>query len=256
MNNGWIKLHRKAQASEIWQDQTAWRIFQWFLMNVDYSTGKGTFGKKQISEGTGVKLGTVYKVVTRLQNKYSVLSTKSSHLYTQISVLNWAKYQHSSDDGVSTVQSEEPVAYKKSNTIKEVKNIRNKEYKREKENTSLNYLENIPEEDFVYFTKTWDLTRIQLQKKAQQLADYCLAHGKKYKDYKAFLRNAVSRDFKVRPAQEPTVVYEYDSNGLARLKELKVGFAIKNMISTKQMTDEQVNDRRNYLDRQSKELRN
>lgn len=257
MNNGWIKLHRKAQESEIWKDQNAWRIFEWLLMNVDYKTGKGTFGKKQISEGTGVKVGTVYKVVTRLQKKYSVLSNKSSQLYTEISVLNWAKYQQLESDGVSTVQETKPTASKKSNTIKEYKEIKNIRIKEsiEKITSSFSYLENIPEQDEEYFVQTWDLTRSQLRIKAEQLADYCRAHNKKYKDYKAFLRNAVSKDFKVRPMSEPSTEYEFDSNGIARLKKIKAGFTAQGMeISV--MNDFQVNDRRNMLLDQARELKN
>lgn len=131
MNNGWIKLHRKVQDNELWKDQNAWRVFQWILMNVDYQTGKGTFGRKQMAQGTGLKENTVYKVTTRLQTKYQVLSKQSNNHFTEISVINWAKYQSGSNEVTTTVTETQQVASMKSNTIKELKNIKNKEIEEE-----------------------------------------------------------------------------------------------------------------------------
>lgn len=162
MNNGWIKLHRKVQESPIWQDQNAWRVFQWILLNVDFETGVGTFGKKQISEGTGIKLGTIYKVVTRLQKKYSVLSTKSSQSYTQISVLNWAKYQHSSDEVVSTVQETQSGAYKKGSPIIRNKEIKNKEI----------YITPFLEKFNAIFGSSYRPTKTRSEKLLQRLKSY------------------------------------------------------------------------------------
>lgn len=255
MNNGWIKMHRKAEQSPIWKDQNAWRVFQWILWNVDYETGIGTFGRNQIAKGTGLKNSTAYKVATRLHEKYQVLSLKSNNQFTEFRVLNWAKYQQGEIMVASTVNEKEHVTSTKSSTIKEYKEIKNKEIKKERENKSLTYLENLPEEDVMYFTATWDLTKSQLLKKAQQLMDYCLSHDKKYKDYKAFLRSAVRRDFKLRPFAEPTVEYEFDSEGLARIKKLKAEFTIKGMDTHRELTDFEVNDRRNLLDKQAEQLR-
>ena len=126
MNNGWIKSYRKAQFNEIWQDQTAWRIFQWIIWNVDYSTGKGTFGRKQISSGTGIPETTVYEATQRLTTKYGAISAKSNNRFTEFSVSHWARYQSLPDN-----PTQEPTANRQQNamkpdTIKEVKNIRNK----------------------------------------------------------------------------------------------------------------------------------
>lgn len=258
MNKGWIKLHRKAQDSAIWHDQNAWRVFQWILWNVDYETGKGTFGRSQISQGTGLKASTVYKVATRLHEKYQVIGMKSNKLFTQISVLNWAKYQQDIQEVATSSREKEHVTVEKSNTIKEIKNIRNKEIKKEreeKETSSFSYLENIPEKDMEYFVQTWDLTRSQLMRKAEQLADYCRAHGRKYKDYKAFLRNAVSKDFKPRPMSTPSTEYEFDADGRARIKAMKAGIFIRDMEVTP-MTDFELNERRNLLLQQAEELKN
>ena len=63
---------------------------------------------------------------------------------------------------------------------------------------TISYLEEIPQEDIQYFTREFDLTERQLKNKAEELADYCRAKGRKYSNYKAFLRNAIRKDFKKR----------------------------------------------------------
>src|SRR6185437_16450187 len=93
MDNTWVKNYRKAQDHEIWKDKNAWRVFQWIIWNVDYKTGKGSFGRKQIAIGTGLNESTIYKVTQRLTTKYQAIIVKSNNKFTLISVRNWARYQ-------------------------------------------------------------------------------------------------------------------------------------------------------------------
>lgn len=67
-----------------------------------------------------------------------------------------------------------------------------------KEFTSLSYLEKIPESDIKELTEKFVLTEKQLKSKIEDLKNYCEAHGKKYKNYKAFLLNALKKDFQLR----------------------------------------------------------
>lgn len=60
---------------------------------------------------------------------------------------------------------------------------------------SLDYLENIPLEDYSDLMRNLRCTKEQVQDKAEDLLNYCRSRGKKYKDYKAFLRNALKKDF-------------------------------------------------------------
>jgi len=69
----------------------------------------------------------------------------------------------------------------------------NKEYK------TINYLLKIPQEDLYEFYSIYQASKKEIIRKAEQLYNYCQAHGKRYKNYKAFLRNALERDFKRRP---------------------------------------------------------
>jgi hypothetical protein len=65
----------------------------------------------------------------------------------------------------------------------------------EKPSKSREYLLSIPIEDLQEIAGISSATQDDILKKGFQLNDYCLSHGKKYKNYKAFLRNAVTKDF-------------------------------------------------------------
>lgn len=223
MNNGWIKSFRKAQDHPIWSDQNAWRVFQWIIWNVDYNTGKGTFGRKQIATGTGLKETTVYKVTGRLREKYQAIGMKSNNQYTEFSVLHWARYQQDKPEVTGIVNEKEQVAVAESNTIKEV---RTKEVKNNvgDVHASQKYLLNIPSNDLTEFTVTFICTDRQVISKAQGLYDYCRGHGKTYKDYKAMLRNALRTDFGNRvatPQFNPDLPAKMDEVGLEKLRKMK-----------------------------------
>lgn len=59
----------------------------------------------------------------------------------------------------------------------------------------LDYLLDIPQEDIREFSSELEVTPEQVTGKAKDLYNYCKARGKTYQDYKAFLRNAIKRDF-------------------------------------------------------------
>lgn len=66
---------------------------------------------------------------------------------------------------------------------------------------SIDYLRKIPENDILDFTTTYNVTVRQLIDKADDLVNHCKAKGKLYKDYKAFLRVCVKKDFGLRPTK-------------------------------------------------------
>ena len=192
----------------------------WLLMNVDYETGEGIFGRNQIVKGTGLNSSTVYKVTSRLQTKYQVLSKQSNNHFTQISVLNWAKYQHHEEKVTSTVQTKEHVPERKGNTpliIKEIKNI--------KKEASREYLISFPIDDF----SDIDATEKQLRLEGEKAYNWCLAKGTTKKNYKAFLRNWVLKSFKKKSLEQPKQEYSFDPSGIARLAEVKQKLVIKTM---------------------------
>lgn len=76
--------------------------------------------------------------------------------------------------------------------------------KREEKNIytgSLSYLTNIPEQELKEFTERFDASIGAIKSKAEDLLNYCKSKGKVYKDYRAFLLNALKKDFKPRQKQ-------------------------------------------------------
>jgi hypothetical protein len=75
------------------------------------------------------------------------------------------------------------------------------EEKRERDTEShlaISYLDSIPEEEIASLMTQSSASKSDVLRKAGDLKDYCAAHGKRYKDYRAFLRNAVRRDFPIK----------------------------------------------------------
>lgn len=64
--------------------------------------------------------------------------------------------------------------------------------------SKLTFLKQIPANDLEELFKRIQATRTQIQEKADDLYNYCQAKGRVYKNYKAFLINALKRDFGVR----------------------------------------------------------
>lgn len=94
----------------------------------------------------------------------------------------------------------------------------------------LSYLEELPQEDIQYFTREFDLTERQLKNKAEELADYCRAKGRKYSNYKAFLRNAIRKDFKKRVInpyiQRKELPPEVRGSNLDKMAEIKAKIGV------------------------------
>ena len=52
------------------------------------------------------------------------------------------------------------------------------------------------------FKQRYDVSEDKVKKVAEGLKNYCDMHGKKYKNYKAFLNNALLRDFGTKDEQK------------------------------------------------------
>jgi len=71
--------------------------------------------------------------------------------------------------------------------------------------TTISYLIALPSEDVATFTKEFNCNPKQVENKGKELYSYCKAKGKKYKDYKHFLANALRKDFGVRKTYDELV---------------------------------------------------
>ena len=64
--------------------------------------------------------------------------------------------------------------------------------------SSLDFLMNIPKDVIDEFSIKYNVYEQGIKEKAEDLFDYCESKGKKYKNYKAFLRKALKKDFGLR----------------------------------------------------------
>jgi hypothetical protein len=99
---------------------------------------------------------------------------------------------------------------------------RNEESVRETK-SSVSYLQNLPQSDIDEFCARFDISESRLKSKAEELLNYTKMYRKKYADYKAFLLNALKRDFKPRTikAEIPKEPEHFTPIDPKRIEELR-----------------------------------
>jgi hypothetical protein len=220
INNGWIKLHRNLKDWGWRSDANTFNVFINLLLEANFTpnTWKGIkvqpgqliFGRKEFSKKIGVSEQSIRTALKHLKSTNEI-TIKSTNKYSLISINNWETYQSINQLTNQQLTSNQPATNH---------TIRNKEYKNIKRESKLTYLLNIPQNDLEQITNDFELTVKQLQAKGETLHSYCLAHGKKYKNYRAFLLKAIRKDFKKRPERvKPVVQKEFTPDELAANRE-------------------------------------
>ena len=87
--------------------------------------------------------------------------------------------------------------------------IREDKIREEKKKASLSYLKNIPLEDLEAHKKRFGLRAKDIQDKGESLFLYCQSKGKNYRNYAAFLLNALKRDFGEKMGEPIQIVGQY-----------------------------------------------
>jgi len=90
----------------------------------------------------------------------------------------------------------------------------------EKPEQSLSFLKEITDETINELVMKFKCDNSQVKTKANALYDYCEAKGKKYKNYKSFLSNALRKDFGERPqpTKKQEVEFYLDEKGQRRAR--------------------------------------
>jgi hypothetical protein len=104
MDSTWIKLYRKAAKHDVFFDESAWRVWTWILMSVNYETGEMELGRYTASDSLRMNPNTFKSVIDRLRKKYNLIETTNKHTHTLLHIKNWHKYQAHPD---SIVDNEE-----------------------------------------------------------------------------------------------------------------------------------------------------
>lgn len=186
MNNSWIKLYRKVGENGIMKDHLAWILFSWLLINVDKNTGKKKIGRYMIYEATAIKPNTFYKILKRLATKWQVIDVKTANNWTEVWIVNWAKYQSGNVEEATDRQSSDNdrqiIVKSSSNEETTIQEYKNKEYKN---------IESITPEVVKVISSDYKIPESVVLLNLEKLKNY---QGKKYRDYNKALRNWVLRD--------------------------------------------------------------
>lgn len=119
---GWIKVYRKILDSNVWPDVTTFRLFFYLLLKASHEDGVEIGGIKlkrgqwirsyrnlakdlAYKEGRGIKeysINTIHKAIGKLL-KSGMITIQETELGTLFTIVNYAKYQGSTDNENKTV---------------------------------------------------------------------------------------------------------------------------------------------------------
>jgi len=236
-DKSWIKLYRKIKEKGWYQNSKYVHLWVHILFRANHEekefmfngsihkTKRGEFitGRKALSSETGIAESTIEDILKLFENEGQIQQQKNNK-FRLITVLNYEKFQDKQQPANNQpTSSQQPADTNKNLRIKELKNNTERH---------IDFLLNIPEEVIKDFSKEFNVYEQGIRGKGKDLYNYCKAKGKLYKDYKAFLRNAVKKDFGLRPIEAPKpweIHHEVDRGGLQKLQEMKKGlnFSIK-----------------------------
>lgn len=213
MDKSWVKLYRKSLKSSIWVNPDYWFIWCWILMRAGHEIKHYPFNGKDIKIEEGSFITGRSKALQELPHitaqKYKsaisyLISTnritiKTTNKFTIIQVQNWKSYQQIPEEITSKINNQQTTSKQPVTTNKNIKNIK-KILTTGKPETKIDYLSNIPIEDISGIENISGANEQQIRTKGLELLDWCHINGKKKKDYKAFLRVAVIKDY---PKQQP-----------------------------------------------------
>ena len=144
---------------------------------------------------------------TEWDNNFSVLSKLERMKMIELSdtgiitIVNWDKRQ---EHNLTIAERVAKSRAKGKNVTMNVTNVTSDKIRLDKirldkiNTSSLLYLKEIPELDIKEFHERFDCSQSAIKDKAESLYLYCQAKGRIYKNYHAFLLNALKKDFPIR----------------------------------------------------------
>ena len=204
-----IVPNRKALSGLDPQTQT---IFLWLCARADDS-GKCFPSYTNISRTSGVNRRTVIERIKKLEDLGFI---------TKIS----GDYQNSNIYQIKVLGSESGLLGSAGDTlasagdtlgvVQEIPSNNNHLTITKNERSSLSFLEDLDKETIKEMVANFKVDPAEVRTKANGLADYCRQKGKKYKDYKSLLRNALRKDFGERPPKTKKPIWD-TSTGVAKI---------------------------------------
>lgn len=143
---GWVKLFRSFTKWEWWEDHNTSRLFIWLLTNVNFEekkwkgivvqSGQILTGRKSLSEKTGLSEQQIRTCLEKLQLTKEI-TIESLGFSSRISIVNWEKYQTSTNESTKQQPSGNQVVTKGQPPLKNEKNV--------KKDKNINTIEKNPE---------------------------------------------------------------------------------------------------------------
>jgi len=145
VENGYIKIFRKTIESQVFANAELFKLWMWCLLKaahkerwVSMNTGRGEteiklnpgqfiFGRKSAAHEMKMTESGIWKRMQKLKNLQN-LNIESNNKYSIITIINWDTYQGSENNSNSESNREVTAKEQRSNTNKNVKNVKNKEY--------------------------------------------------------------------------------------------------------------------------------
>lgn len=141
MDEGFIKLHRSILNWEWFHDDNTFKVFIYLLLNANwedsrfrgYEIPKGSLviGYTSLSKRLGISVRSVRTAISHLKSTGEV-TIQTTNRFSIATIVNWEKYQgrieQSDNQNDKQTVTQLTVNRQASDTIKEIKNIRNKEY--------------------------------------------------------------------------------------------------------------------------------
>jgi len=206
---GWIKLYRKFQSWEWYDNSQMVHLFIHLLLEANHEPkkwqgiviqrGQMIFGRKKIASELNISQQSLRTCIKRLKSTNEI-TTKSTNKFTLLTIENYHLYQDSEDESTSKSTSkltnDQPTTNQQSTTPKEDKKIRSKE-----SNSNIVVEKNKffpPTQNEVYnylltYKPDWDLNLVKNE--SEKFHDHFTSNGwlisgrSKMKDWKAAVRN-------------------------------------------------------------------
>jgi len=145
VDEGFIKLYRSMLGWEWYQDQNTKSVFIHLLLNANWEDSryrghkvpKGSLvcGRKKLAKDLGLSEQEIRTSLNHLKSTNEI-TIQSTNRFSIITIVNWEKFQGLKEESTNKLTINPTNNQPTTNHIKEIKNIRNKEYYKKSESKS------------------------------------------------------------------------------------------------------------------------
>jgi len=206
---GWIKLHRSLLDWEWWDDPPTLKLYLYLLIKANHKEkkwrgqvvkpGQLVTGVHKLSECTKLSVQQVRTALKKLKSTNN-LTSKSTNRFSLITISGWEKHQcdHAEATSKSTSQltNKQQTNNKQITTNKNVKNVKNpfKEKINKKKENKKQYLDGVLMTEEEHQSLVDRFGESSARKMIENLNNYILSTGKKYKSHYHTLLVWASKD--------------------------------------------------------------